>query len=149
MTRNAFLASVLLLAISCSTAAPQPATMAAVQPSFQTERVDLSRFNGKFVAFVNPDGQPVTAWVRGNEAGLTEDKKPIVGVTYSGVPDQDNISVTVVALANDGNAKTESELTRIPVATYRVGPGQSVSVDLSRFGMPPMVLRGVVKTTPQ
>jgi hypothetical protein len=149
MTRNAILASALLLAVSCSTTTPKPATTAAAQPSYQTTRVDLSRFNGKFVGSVNPDGQPVTAWVRGSEAGLTEDKKPVVGVVYSGAPDQDNVSVTVAVLANDGNAKTEAELTKIPVATYRVGPGQSITVDLSRFGMPPMYLRGNVKTTQQ
>lgn len=150
MTRNAFLlASVLLLAVSCSTATPQAATTVAAQPTFQTARVDLSRFNGQFVGSVNPDGQPVTAWVRGNEAGFTEDKKPIVGVTYSGAPDQGGVSVTVVVLANDGNAKTEAELTRIPVGTYRIAPGQSIGVDLSRFGMPPMNLRGIVRTTQQ
>jgi len=148
MTRNAFLVSVLLFAISCSATAPQPATTAG-QLSYQTARVDLSRFNGKVVGSVNPDGQPVIAWVRGNEAGFTEDKKPIVGVTYSGAPAQDGISVTVVVLANDGNAKTEAELTRIPAGTYRVGPGQSISVDLSRFGMPPMILRGIASTTQQ
>jgi len=141
MTRSAILASVLVLAVSCSTTTPQPAATAAPQPSYQMARADLSRFNGKIVGSVKPDGQPVTAWVSGSEAGYTEDKKPIVGVAYSGAPDQDSLSVTVVALADDG--------TRIPVGTFRVGPGESISVDLSRFGMPPMSLRGVVKTTPQ
>lgn len=137
MTRNAFLAVVLLLAVSCAT---QTAT-APSQPRFQTARVDLTRFNGQFIASVNSDGQPVTAGVRGTEAGYTEDKKPIVGVTYTGTPDDDAISVTVAALTEDGTA--------VPVGTYRVGPGQAVSVDLSRFGMPPMGLRGVIRTTEQ
>lgn len=137
MTRNAVLASALLLAAACSTTTPPPQD----QPRFQTVRVDLSRFNGRSAGTVNADGQPVTAWVRGNEAGYTEDKKPIVGVTFSGAPDDDGVSVTVAALVNDG--------TTIPVGTYRVGPGQAVSVDLSRFGMPPMGLRGVVRTAEQ
>ena len=65
----------------------------------------------------------------------------IAGISYSGKTQDDSIDVEVVAIAEDG--------AQIPVNTYRVKPGQSVSVDLSKFGITPMTLRGFVRPTEQ
>lgn len=148
MLRNTILASVVvLLAVSCSTTAPAPVPAAENLPDFRTGYVELYRFNGQFVGNVNADGKPVLAWVRGTEAGYTPDKLPILGITFSGSPDKDGISITAVALANEGNATKEEDLKKVAVGTYHIGPGQSAWVqDLSKFGMPPMLLRGVVAT---
>lgn len=148
MLRNTFLASVVVLfAASCSTSTPAPA---AAQQGFRTGYVELYRFNGQFVGNVSGDGKPVVAWVRGQEAGYTEDKLPILGVTYSGSADKDGISITVAALANAGNATKAEELKEVSVGTYHLGPGQSTWIeDLKKFGMPPMLLRGVVAAAQQ
>jgi hypothetical protein len=145
MFRTGFLTGAVLLAVACSTATPPPATAPASAASFRTARVELYRFNGQFVANVGDDAKPVMAWVRGNEAGYTEDKKPIVAVAYTGSRVDNGISIEVSALANPGNATKEEELTRVPVGTYRIAPGQSQWIqELSKFGMPPMLLRSVV-----
>ena len=129
---NRFVLGVALLA-ACATTAPQPAQAPQPAPTYQTERVDVSRFNGQFVGTVRTDGQPVTEWLRNNSE--------IAGVRYSGTRENNDISVTVETVAKDGQTT--------PLATYRVQPGQMVSVDLSKFGLPPMTLRGSVRATEQ
>ncbi len=150
MLRNVILAGVFASLVACSTNAPRPRPEAAANPRFRNGHVELYRFNGQSAGTVNSDGKPVVVWVRGKEAGYTEDKLPILGVTYSGSPDKDGISITVFVLANEGSATKEEELKKVAVGTYRIGPGQSALVEgLSKFGMPPMVLRGVAAAAQQ
>ncbi len=134
----------IVLLLACSTA---PQTAPPQQPTAYTGKVEVYRFSGQFVGSLEPGGQSVTVWVRGTEAGYTEDRKPILAVKFTASRENDAARVAVFALANEDNATKEEDLRPVEVATYRVGPGQSVPVEgLSRFGMPPMLLRGTVAT---
>jgi hypothetical protein len=109
-----------------------------------TERVEVYLFNGTTVGVLTPkgsqpdlaDGESVTAWFPIHQAGKSAEGEPVVGMRFFSWREGQAAVVSAYALI-------QPNTTRL-IGTYRIQPGQTVSVDeMVGLGMSPMALRGV------